>query len=362
VKAKVALMEGFREPLTLREINVPALESGQVLVALEAAGVCGSDVHMWQGRDPRTSLPMILGHEGIGKIVEIAGEKRDVDDAPLRQGDRVLWDRGVSCGRCFFCLIAKSPSLCPHRWVYGISRSIEEPTYLNGCYASHIILDAHTIILRVNECDDPAVLVAASCSGATTAHAFELAPASVGDTVVIFGPGPVGAFAVAFAAASGARHIIVIGGTAERLAMCEQMGATLTLNRHEHAAKGRREAVLDLTHGRGADLVIEASGSVAAMEDGLECVRHGGTLSLIGFGTPVGSVTLAPFEQIVRKNVRVQGVWVSDIGHLRQAKLLVESLPEDFAQLVTHRFQLEGATEALMAVLERRAVKAVLAL
>jgi threonine dehydrogenase-like Zn-dependent dehydrogenase len=360
VKAQIALLEEFNQPLVIQEMDVPPLELGQVLVQVEAAGVCGSDVHMWRGEDPRTPRPIILGHEGVGRVIEVAGEKRDVDGVPLRPGERVLWNRGVACGACYYCTVAKEPSLCTDRWVYGIYRSIHEPTFLNGCYATHIILDARTDIFHADEIVDPAVLVPASCSGATTAHAFELTRVSVGDTLLIYGPGPVGAFAVAFARAGGARHIVVVGGTSPRLALCEQLGATLLLNRHHTNAQARREAVLDLTHGRGADLVVEASGSVAAMREGLDCIRHGGALSLVGFGMPVGEVTFPPFETVARKNLHLQGVWVSDTRHTRQAMTLIESRPEAFAVMVTHRFPLVEATAALETVARREAMKALL--
>ncbi len=360
MRAYVVLLEEFNQPLAVREMDVPPLQPGQALVQVEAAGVCGSDVHMWRGKDPRTPRPIILGHEGVGRVVETAGEKRDVDGLPLRPGERVLWDRGVTCGTCYYCTVAREPSLCPDRWVYGIYRSIQEPTFLNGCYATHIILEARTDVFHADENLDPAVLVPASCSGATAAHVFDLTPVTVGDTVLIYGPGPLGAFAVAFAQAGGARHVVVVGGTPERLALCERLGATLILNRRQTDAEARREAVLDLTHGRGADLVVEASGSVAAMREGLDCIRHGGGLSLVGFGTPVGDVTFPPFEKIARKNLRLQGVWASDTRHTRQAMALVESQPEAFAALITHRFPLAEATTALETVACRQAMKAVL--
>lgn len=360
MNAQVALLEEFNQPLAIRELDVPPLEPGQVLVRVEAAGVCGSDVHMWHGHDPRTPRPIILGHEGVGRVVEVAGEKRDVDGLRLQPGERVLWNRGVTCGMCYYCTVVREPSLCTDRWVYGIYHSIYEPTFLNGCYATHILLDARTDIFHADEALDPAVLVPAGCSGATMAHAFELTPVSVGDTVLIYGPGALGAFAVAFARASGARYIVVVGGTPQRLALCKLLGATLLFNRHQTDVDTRREAVLDLTQGRGADLVVEASGSTAAMREGLDCVRHGGVLSLVGFGTPVGDITFPPFEKLVRKNLHLQGVWVSDTRHTQQAKTLIESRPEAFVALITHRFPLAEATTALETVARREALKAVL--
>ena len=360
MQATIALLRSFDHPLSIETVEIPPLEDGQVLVQVEAAGVCGSDVHMWRGKDPRTPLPIILGHEGIGRLVDAKAEVRDIYGERLSPGDRILWERGVTCGRCYACAVLHEPFLCAHRWVYGIYRSFSEPPHLNGCYASHLILDPRTHLLPLPADSDPAVYVAASCSGATAAHGYDLSPAQVGDTVVILGPGPLGAFSCALARAAGAEQIVVIGGTDRRLEICRQLGATRTFNRRRLSLEQRQEAIRDLTHGRGADLVVEASGSIAAAREGLGLLRHGGTLSLVGFGTPVGEMAIAPFEELVRKNARVQGVWVSDVRHTLRAISLVQQHPAAFGALVTHRFPLGEATAALETVARREAMKAVL--
>lgn len=360
MKATAAVLHAFGIPLVLEEVEIPPLAPGQMLVEIEAAGVCGSDVHMWRGKDPRTPLPIILGHEGVGRVVECQGEKRDIHGRRVVAGDRVLWERGVACGQCYYCAILHEPSLCPQRWAYGIHRSLDVPPHLNGCYASHLILDPRTPLVPLEDRDDPATFVAAACSGATAAHGFDLAPVRPGDTVVILGPGPLGAFSVALAAAGGTAQVIVVGGTAARLELCRCLGATAILNRQETTAEERLAYIRDVTHGRGADLVVEASGSISAAQEGLSLLRPGGTLSLVGFGTPVGEMALAPFEALVRKNARIQGVWVSDARHTFRATSLIRQHPEAFAALVTHRFPLAEATVALEAVASREAMKVVL--
>ena len=360
MEATAAIMREFNKPLSLERVDIPPLTPGQVLVEVGAAGVCGSDVHMWRGRDPRTPLPIILGHEGVGHVAEVKGCKENIYGQPVAPGDLVLWERGVTCGRCYFCAVLHQPALCAQRWVYGIYRSFATPPHLNGCYATHIILDEKTYVIPLGDCQDPSLYVSASCSGATAAHGFELSPAHVGDTVVIFGPGPLGIFSLLLAKAAGAESVVMIGGTASRLELCQQLGATSTLNRHGTSENERNEAVRELTQGRGADLVIEASGSTDAAREGLNLVRHGGALSLVGFGTPVGEMTLAPFESLVRKNVRIQGVWVSDVSHTLQAISLVQQQPAALAHLVTHRLPLHKASRALELVADRQAMKAVL--
>ncbi|MHB1318895.1 MAG: zinc-binding dehydrogenase [Anaerolineae bacterium] len=360
MNALAAVLTQFNEPLELAEIPIPALTTGQVLVEITAAGVCGSDVHMWRGQDPRTPRPIILGHEGVGRVAEAKGPRHDIYGQPVSAGDLVSWERGVACGHCYYCAVLHQPSLCAERWAYGIHRSSLVPPYLNGCYASHVVLDARTDIIPLKDTDDPALMVAACCSGATAAHTFDLVHVETGDTVVVFGPGPVGVFSVALARAAGAEHVAMIGGSAGRLALGHEAGATTILDRHATSIEERRQTILDLTQGRGADLVIEASGAISAATEGLDLLRRGGTLALVGFGTPVGEMTVAPFEQIVRKNVRVQGVWVSDIRHALRAVSVIRRDPRAFAGLVTHRFPLQEATEAIVAVESRKALKAVL--
>jgi threonine dehydrogenase-like Zn-dependent dehydrogenase len=306
---------------------------------------------------------MVLGHEGIGRIAELpAGKAYAVDGQRLREGDRIIWNRGVTCGRCHACVVQHEPSLCSSRWVYGIHRGAHVPPYLNGSYASHIILQPRTDLFLAPETIAPEVLVAASCSGATAAHAFAMAEIHPGDVVVIYGPGPLGAFCAAFARAQGASGVVMVGSarSAWRMEICQALGATRTLVLAKTDFHERKEAIAGLTGGRGADLVIEAAGSPQATVEALEMARIGGHVSLVGYGEPKGEMAILPFEHIVRKNQHVQGVWVSDARHLKWALELVVSNPAAFAQLVTHRLPLHEADRAMDLVERRQAMKAVL--
>ncbi|MCL4534840.1 MAG: zinc-binding dehydrogenase [Bacteroidetes bacterium] len=358
--AKAAVVTAFDEPLVLKEVPIPTLRPGEVLVRILAAGVCGSDVHMWRGQDPRTPLPITLGHEGVGQVVEIGGSKKTVDGLTLHPGDLVIWNRGVVCGHCYWCAVARQPALCPSRWAYGIHRSFDEGAHLNGCYADHLLLHAGTDILPAPPGVGPELLVAASCSGATTAHAFDLCPCHPGDTVLIQGVGPLGAFAVAFARAGGAGQIIVIGGTDSRLELCRGFGATTLVNRRQLNLEERQALIMDLTNGRGVDLAIEASGTVEAFQEAPPIIRVGGAYAVAGIAEPRGMVPFEVFRDLARKNLHLQGVWVSDTRHLRQAVSLVTQDPASFAALVTHRFSLPEATRALETVENRSAMKAVI--
>jgi threonine dehydrogenase-like Zn-dependent dehydrogenase len=303
---------------------------------------------------------MILGHEGAGEIVEMNGEKKDIYGNPLRIGDKVLWNRAVTCGHCYYCKVKMEPSLCPHRWVYGIHTSCAEPPYLTGNYSEYLLLDRNVDLFKIGHEVHLQVLVPASCSGATVAHALDLSGMESGDSVLVQGVGPLGIFAVAFARSLGASEIIVIGGTEERLKMCQAFGATTALNRHRLSMGERKEAVLERTRGRGVDVAFEMAGEPDALKECISLVRAGGSCLTAGFAEPHGVVELDCFHDIGRKNLRLQGVWVSDVRHTHMALQLILRRPQDFKKLITHTFRLDQANEALRAMKNKEAVKAVL--
>lgn len=360
MKTQAMVLEGFNQPLALREFELPPLQTGEVLLRVEAAGVCGSDVHMQRGEDPRTPLPIVLGHEGVGRVLAVNGEKRSVEGELLKSGDRIVFNRGMSCHRCFHCAVVNDPALCTNRKIYGINRPSTVSPFVNGCYARELVLTSETDIFKVNKDIDPAVLVSASCSGATVAHAFDLHRPAFGDTVLVQGPGPLGVYAVAYARKLGAQQVIVIGGSENRLATCREFGATVTLNRKTLSLEERRQAVLDLTNGRGVDFAIEAVGDPAAVHEGIKLVRKGGAYLSVGFSQPPGDCRIDFFQEVVSKNLKIQGVWVSSTRHVWQAMQMVLEQPELFAKMITHRFPLESANEALAAMARRDALKAVL--
>ncbi len=360
MEARAAVLEQFNEPLIIRSFPIPQLKEGQVLVKVVAAGVCGSDVHMWEGRDPRIQLPMIPGHEGVGEIVELKGTRRDIHGTPLQIGDKILWNRSITCGHCYFCKIKGVPSLCPYRWVYGIHTTCSRPPHLTGNYAQYLLLVPETDLFKIESNFELQTFVTASCSGATAAHAFSLSGMETGDSVLVQGLGPLGIFAVALSASSGASHIIAVGGTEERLMMAQAFGATHLLNRHRLSLKERKEVVEALTAGRGVDLAFEMAGEPEALKECISHVRNGGTCVSAGFGEPHGTIEMDCFYDLNRKNLRLQGIWASDVRHTHMAIQLISKRPQDFNRLITHAFPLAQANEAIRVMKNKEAVKAVL--
>jgi threonine dehydrogenase-like Zn-dependent dehydrogenase len=296
----------------------------------------------------------------VGEIVEMNGKKKDIYGNPLKIGDKALWNRAVTCGHCYYCKVKMEPSLCPDRWVYGIHTSCKEPPYLTGNYSEYLLLAREVDLFKIETDVDLQLFVPASCSGATAAHAFDLSQMESGDSVLVQGVGPLGIFSVAFARSLGASEIIVIGGTEQRLKMCQAFGATTPLNRHRLSTEERKEAVMERTHGRGVDVAFEMAGEPEALKECISLVRTGGSCVTAGFAEPHGMVELDCFHDLGRKNLRLQGVWVSDVRHTHMALQLITSRPQDFKKLITHTFRLDQANEALRAMKNKEAVKAVL--
>jgi len=361
MKARAAVLREFNKPLELTDVEVCPLEPGEILVKVLAAGVCGSDVHIWKGNDPRVPLPLIPGHENVGEVVETGGRVSDIYGDELKPGDTITWERSVTCGRCWQCTVAKEPGLCATRRVYGISYSAAERPFLVGGYAEMIHLRADMKPLKIADDADRRLVAAAGCAGATAAHAIELAQIQPGDSVVVAGPGPVGLFVTAFAAAAGAGELIVLGarGDAARLDLARELGATDTMEVDTSTPEERRERVMEATRGVGARRVFECAGRVAAAAEGLKLVGRGGKLLLVGIATPVGDWPVSVYEDISVKNVGVQGVWVSDTRHLAHALALVAKKPA-LGKIITKSFPLDDATEALETMAAREVTKAVI--
>jgi threonine dehydrogenase-like Zn-dependent dehydrogenase len=359
-------MEQFGRPLVKKSLVLPKPAKGEILASLYAIGICGSDLHIWQGEDPRSRLPLILGHESLAVIEDLGQSRRfDLDGLPLEEGDLIAWNRGISCNMCYECVVLKRPYLCPQRWTYGISRSMNEYPRLNGGFATHILLTPQTEILKIAGAGqlrekDYVPWVSACCAGTTVACMYDQAGVQKGDTVLVQGPGPLGVFAVAFARACGAERIIVLGGTQARLDLCREAGATHIINRAQTSLAERITRVREITNGRGANVVMEVAGTVESVEEGLEHAAVGGAYISGGIAVPAGQARIDWFKLVGRKNLTIQGVWVGGARHTYQAFAIYRQYEDSLSKIVSDRFPLTEADAALAALAARQTMKAVL--
>jgi L-iditol 2-dehydrogenase len=256
--------------------------------------------------------------------------------------------------------VAKAGTRCPHRRVYGITTSAEEG--LLGGWAERIEIKPGVRLLPLPEGLSVEDFMGGGCGAPTGFHAVERAGIALGDTVVVQGSGPVGLSALAFASLAGALRVFVIGAPAVRLEAARRLGAEDTLDVSVARPEERVAWVLDRTEGRGADVVIEASGNPAAVTEGLEMVRDAGRYVVVGQYTDAGDVTINPHRHINRRHATVLGCWGYEYTHLFRATLLMARHRARFAwsSLVTREYSLADAARALADMEALAVVKALI--
>lgn len=360
--ARAAVMPDFHEPLEVREYPLPEkIEPGAALVKVEMAGICGTDVHLWKGQLP-IPRPIILGHETVG-VIEKLGEnlKTDWTGEPLREGNRVTWSAGILCGHCYNCAVIRQPTRCVNRNAYGISFKSDDAPYFSGGYAEYIYLRPRTAIFKLSDVSAEAV-IGAGCALVTAIHGLERMKINWGDTVIIQGSGAVGLAALAVAKSSGAETTIVIGSSAPRLELAHVFGADYIINIEEFAdSAARLDEVKRLTKGFGADAVIECVGSPSVVPEGFEMCRDGGKYLVLGHYGDAGATPINP-HVITRKQLTIYGSWASEPRHMAAAIEFLRKQGERFPfdRLVSHRFSLERAFEALQTTAQWASSKSVI--
>ena len=360
---KASVLQQFKMPLQLQDFPLPAkLEPGAMLVRTEMAGICGTDVHLWKGELPIT-LPIILGHETVGCIEELGqGVERDWAGQLLKIGDRVTWNSATSCGQCYYCAEKRQPTRCPQRRAYGIGYGCDQPPHFLGGYAEYHYLHPRATVFKLPDDLRTESLIGAGCALITAIHGVERTGIQWRDSVVVQGAGPVGISALAVAKSAGAGRVIIIGGPKHRLELAKRFGADHTIDLDDvRAPADRIAAVRELSGGHGADVVLECVGLPAAVVEGMEMCRDGGKYLVLGHYCDAGPVTFNP-HVITRKQLQVFGSWSSEPRHLKGAIEFLRTTQAQFpfASMVSHRFALEQADEALATTAKWQSAKSVL--
>ncbi|HSM61745.1 MAG TPA: alcohol dehydrogenase catalytic domain-containing protein, partial [Longimicrobiales bacterium] len=266
----------FQGVETLAYEDVPdarLVESTDVVVQVTAAGVCGSDLHPYFGRERGLDPGTVMGHELLGRIVEAGADVRD-----FALGDRVVAPFSTSCGRCFYCATGLT-ARCERGQLLGW---VSDGVGLQGAQAERVRVPlADTTLVRVPDGLDDCVALLAGDILSTAAFGADLAGVHVGDLVVVVGCGPVGLLSVRAALARGAREVVAVDRVPSRLAMAERFGAAAV----DLASGGARAAVDALSDGLGADSAIEAVGSPEATRTAADLLRLGGVLAAVGVHT-----------------------------------------------------------------------------
>ncbi|MEO6402988.1 MAG: zinc-binding dehydrogenase [Vicinamibacteria bacterium] len=355
-------MKAPHAPLEFHDHPYRELEPGGILLETLASEVCGTDVHLHEGRLDSVPWPIIPGHVSCGRVVETKGAPRDPFGEEIHTGDIVtFYDVYLQCGACYSCLVAKQETRCPHRRVYGITTTATDG--LLGGWSTHIELKPGVRTMKLTGGVTVKDFMGGGCGLPTGFSAVERGGVVFGDTVLIQGAGPVGQSAAIFAKLCGAGRVLMIGGPKDRIdaALARAVDAAIDIAALSDPEE-RKRWVLDQTQKRGADLVIEATGNPAAVREGLELIRDGGRLVVVGQYTNAGDITISPHRHLNRKHITLLGSWGYEFRHLYLSMGGLERTREryDWAGFVTREYRLDQATEALEDMKKQSVLKALI--
>ncbi len=327
MKALVKTASG-KGNIELKDRPVPIISKSEVLIKVHTACVCGTDVHLEYDRFAN-SPPFVLGHEFSGIIEEIGAEVEG-----LKKGDRVVSaNNPFACGKCGVCILG-NPNLCPQKRAMGI--------HSDGCFADYVKLPKNLIHKIPENVSMKQAALMEPLAVATHAVANRCG-INKGDSVVVFGAGAIGLLAAQVARAEGAKTVLLVGtGRDEKTRFkCAQELGFETLNVEK---ENLTEKVMEMTDGVGVDVVVEASGSPAAIKAGLELLKRTGRMAISGI-TGKDEIPVN-WDKLIAKGATLyfcysslNADWQKGLNYLAEKK--VSTLP-----LITHTFKLEQWNEA----------------
>jgi len=346
-KGKAAVMTKINGNLEIQEFPLPKVEKGTILVRVICCTICGSDVLAWLGRK-RAPVPMILGHEIVGKIVELGdGVTHDSGNRPLKVGDRITWTIMDSCGKCYYCREKGLMMKCQSLKKYG-HESCAAPPHFVGGFAEYCYIGPGTCVIKCPDTLSNEEVTPANCALATVIAGWEAIDIKPFENVLIQGAGALGFYAAALAKHYGCIQIIVTDLLEHRLEAIKAFGPTHTIN-----IKGMKEeeivqTVRDLTNGFGVDAAMGAATVPDVVPIGLKCLRIGGRYVEHGNTFPHSNFSY-DISDIVFRCLTIRGVHNYDTRHLQWGVDFLEQAKGTFPfnKLVTHKFSLNEINEAM---------------
>jgi threonine 3-dehydrogenase len=324
----------------LEELPQPQIGPNDVLIKIAKTAICGTDLHIfnWDEWARKTiPVPMAVGHEYCGRVVELGSEVRG-----LRVGDRVSGEGHITCGHCRNCRAGRR-HLCRNAIGVGVNRP--------GAFAEYLAIPADNAFKLPDSISDDIAAILDPFGNAThTALAFNM----VGEDVLITGAGPIGIMAVAIARFVGARHVVITDVNDFRLDLAKQMGATRAVNVQRETIDQTMSA---LGMQEGFDVGLEMSGHMTAFRDLLRTMHHGGSVALLGIPPQEAAID---WTQVIFKGLTLKGIYGREMFETwyKMASLLQSGLK--LQPLITHHLPIQDYREAFAIMDSGRAGKVIL--
>ncbi|MEX6315944.1 L-threonine 3-dehydrogenase [Providencia manganoxydans] len=317
-----ALSKLKAEPgIWMTDVPKPELGHNDVMIKIRKTAICGTDVHIynWDEWSQKTiPVPMVVGHEYIGEIVEIGQEVKG-----FKIGDRVSGEGHITCGHCRNCRGGRT-HLCRNTVGVGVNRP--------GCFVQYLVLPAFNAFkIPDNIPDEIAAIFDPFGNAVHTALSFDL----VGEDVLVSGAGPIGIMAAAVCRHVGARHVVITDVNDYRLELAQKMGVTRAVN---VSRENLKDVMKELGMQEGFDVALEVSGSPAAFRSMLETMNHGGRIALLGIPS---SEMAIDWGQVIFKGLFIKGIYGREMFETwyKMATLIQSGL--DLSPIITHQFSID---------------------
>ena len=322
-----------REPLKAEvvDVEVPKILPTEVLVKVKACGICGTDIHIYKG-EHLARYPIIPGHEISGEVVAV-GEKVN----NFEVGDRVAINPNIYCGKCYYCRRG-DVHFC-EKWIaIGVGRA--------GGFAEYVRVPESNIHKVPEELsfEEAALTEPVACC----LRGQDLIDIKLGDSVLIYGLGPIGLIHLQLAKLRGASLVIGVEIVEKRIELGESLGADTVLNPTKDNVV---EVVKELTHGRGVDVVIEATGNPRVLEEAMNILDYRGRVLVFGVSPPEARVSISPF-MIYRKEIKIVGSFTNPLTTDRAISLLASGAIK-VTPLITHKIELSEILEYFEKIIKK---------
>jgi len=327
-----ALQKSFpRRGLWLEEVPEPTPGINDVLIRVDRAGICGTDVHIYRWdrwAEKNITTPLIVGHEFVGKIVEVGSNVSD-----FHVGDLVSGEGHVVCGRCRNCLAGRR-HLCAGTSSVGINRS--------GAFAEYLTMPVTNVWHHAPTIDpDVAAIFDPFGNAVHTAMSFPV----LGEDVLIAGAGPIGIMATAIVRHAAARHIVVVEPSSYRRQLAEKMGATITIDPQQRNLK---DVQSELGMVEGFDVGLEMSGNAVALRSMISNMCHGGSIAMLGIPEANAEID---WSLVVLNMLTIQGIYGREMYETWYKMTVMLDSGLDIGPVITHRYhhsEFEKAFEVMM--------------
>jgi threonine 3-dehydrogenase len=336
-----ALAKLERAPgLSMTRVAKPTVGHNDVMIRIKKTAICGTDIHIWnwdEWASKTIPVPMHVGHEYVGEVVEIGQEVRG-----FQLGDRVSGEGHITCGHCRNCRAGRR-HLCRNTVGVGVNRP--------GCFAEYLVIPAFNAFKIPSGISDDLAAIFDPYGNAThTALSFNL----VGEDVLITGAGPIGIMAAAIARHVGARHVVITDVNDYRLGLALKMGATRAVN-VTHTSLQQVMAELDMVE--GFDVGMEMSGVPTAFQSLLQSMNHGGKVALLGIPP---SNTAIDWNQVIFKGLEIKGVYGREMFETWYKMVAMLQSGLDLSPILTHRFAAQDFEQGFAAMLSGQSGKVIL--